>query len=151
MVSGGDGADTVRGGQDNDTVDGGAGDDPHVNGNLGNDLVHGGDGNDTVYGGQGNDTVYGDAGNDQISGDLGNDIMYGGPGADKFMFAKGGGQDWVGDFNAAEGDHVVLPTGTSYTVSSFQGQVLITLSSGDTIGLAGVAFSSFSTDWVAFS
>ena len=151
LVSGGDGNDTVRGGQGDDTIDGGAGDDPHVNGNLGNDIVHGGDGNDTVYGGQGNDTIYGDAGNDSLSGDLGNDVMYGGAGADKFGFAKGGGADWIGDFNASEGDHVVLPTGTAYTVANYFGQVLITLSSGDTIGLAGVAYSSFSSDWISFS
>jgi Ca2+-binding RTX toxin-like protein len=147
-VTGGDGADLVRGGDDNDAVFGGAGDDPHVNGNKGNDVVHGGDGNDTVYGGQGNDTVYGDDGNDSLSGDRGNDILYGGFGADRFGLAVGGGQDWVADFHAVEGDHVVLPTGAQYTVANYQGQVLITLSSGDSIGLAGVAFATFSGDWI---
>jgi Ca2+-binding RTX toxin-like protein len=150
LVSGGDGADTVRGGQGNDTVSGGAGDDPHVNGNLGNDIVHGDDGNDTVYGGQGNDTIYGDAGNDRLSGDLGNDILFGGPGADQFAFAPGGGQDWVGDFNAAEGDKILLPVGTAYTVTSYLGQVVISLGNGDQIGLAGIPSASFTTDWIIF-
>ena len=151
IVSGGDGADTVRGGQGDDTIDGGNGDDPHVNGNIGNDIVHGNDGNDTVYGGQGPDPLYGDAGNDSLSGDLGNDVLFGGAGADRFGIARGGGQDWIGDFNAAEGDKVVMATATTYTVSNYAGQVLITLSSGDSIGLVGVAFSSFSSDWIAFS
>ncbi|HTK35009.1 MAG TPA: hypothetical protein VL358_06930 [Caulobacteraceae bacterium] len=150
-VSGEAGNDTVRGGQGDDTVSGGDGDDGHVNGNLGNDIVHGDAGADTVYGGQGNDTIYGDAGADQLSGDLGNDILYGGTGADRFMFARGGGQDWVADFNAAEGDRIVLAPGQAFTVTSFAGQVLIDLGGGDTIGLAGVPSSSFSSSWIVFS
>jgi Ca2+-binding RTX toxin-like protein len=108
-VSGGDGSDVAYGGQGNDSVDGGGGDDSHVNGNLGNDTVNGGDGADTVYGGQGSDSVYGGAGDDRVSGDLGNDHLFGGAGADRFAFAVGGGQDWVGDFNAAEGSASCCP------------------------------------------
>ncbi len=150
-VSGGDGNDIVRGGKGNDTVYGDAGDDPHVNGNMGDDIVHGGDGNDTVYGGQGNDTVYGDAGDDLLSGDLGADVLYGGPGADRFAIAKGGGFDWVGDFNAADGDHIQLRAGTTYTVVNYQGQVVIDLGGGDELGLTGVPFASFSKDWILFA
>ena len=151
VVNGDDGADTVRGGQGDDTVYGGAGDDPHVNGNQGNDLVFGGDGNDTVFGGQGADTVHGDAGNDWVSGDLGNDILYGGAGADRFLFRLGSGNDWVADFNFAEGDRIQLPTGTTYTLNSYQGQALITLSSGENLGLVGVSPSSFTSAWVVFA
>ena len=150
-VSGGDGNDMVRGGKGNDSVYGDAGDDPHVNGNLGDDIVHGGAGNDTVYGGQGNDTVYGDEGNDRISGDLGNDILYGGPGADTFVFARGGGVDWIADFSAAQGDHIELPAGTAYTLISFDGQAMLDLGNGDHLGLAGVPFAAFNAGWVTFA
>jgi Ca2+-binding RTX toxin-like protein len=150
VVNGDAGADTVRGGQGNDTVYGGAGDDPHVNGNRGDDLVYGGDGNDTVFGGQGNDTVYGDNGNDWVSGDLGNDVLYGGAGADRFLFRLGSGNDWAADFNFAQGDRIQLPTGTTYTLTSYQGQAMVTLSSGESLGLVGVAPSSFTSAWVVF-
>ena len=153
------GNDTVQGGVGNDMVYGGQGDDSLaggdgnslVNGNLGNDTVHGGAGNDTVYGGQGDDMVYGDAGDDQLSGDLGNDTLYGGPGADRFLFAKGGGQDWIADFNSAEGDRIVLPAGTAYTLDTYQNQVIVDLGGGDTLGLAGVSPAQFSTDWIVYA
>jgi len=150
LVDGGEGADTVYGGQGNDNVFGGDGDDVYVNGNIGNDTVHGGLGNDSVYGGQNNDTVFGDEGVDRVSGDLGDDNLFGGAGADLFVMAKGFGHDWVGDFNAAEGDHVLLAAGTAYTVTDYFGQVLIDLGGGDTIGLAGVPFASFNASWVVF-
>lgn len=149
-VHGGDGADIVRGGQANDLVFGDAGNDVHVNGNLGDDIVHGGAGDDTVYGGQGDDTVYGDDGADRISGDLGADLLYGGLGADRFLLRSGGGVDWAVDFNAAEGDRVQLAPGAAYTVVNQGGQAVIALSTGDSIGLVGVSFSSFSPDWIAY-
>jgi Ca2+-binding RTX toxin-like protein len=149
-VFGEDGADTVRGGQGNDTIDGGVGADAHVNGNIGNDLVMGGEENDTVYGGRDSDTLQGQSGDDWLSGDLGNDIMFGGVGADRFLFRAGSGIDWVGDFNAAEGDRIQLATGTAFTVASVQGQAVVTLSGGDAIGLAGVGASSFSAGWIVF-
>jgi Ca2+-binding RTX toxin-like protein len=148
-ADGGDGADTVLGQDGNDVVRGGAGDDL-VEGNAGADSVQGGDGNDSVYGGRDGDTVNGDAGADRVSGDLGNDILYGGAGADRFVELRGGGADWVGDFSFAEGDRVQLVTGTTYTMVSYQGQVLIDLGGGDTIGLAGVASAGFTSDWVVF-
>ncbi len=111
--------------------------------------MYGGDGNDTVYGGQGNDTVYGGAGDDLISGDLGNDILYGGPGADRFAFRPGGGVDWIADFNSAEGDRIVLPAGTAYTVTTYQGQAVVDLGHGDQIGLVGVSPSQMG-DWLVF-
>jgi Ca2+-binding RTX toxin-like protein len=150
-VHGDGGADYVRGGQGDDLVYGDAGNDFHVNGNIGNDQVFGGAGNDTVFGGQGSDTLYGDDGADWLSGDLGNDIVYGGAGGDRFLMRVGGGTDWVGDFNAAEGDRVQLAPGTAYTVANSGGQAMIVLASGDGIGLAGVSFGAFSSDWVVFA
>ena len=147
---GGVGNDLIRGMGGADSINGGDGDDPHVNGNMGDDVVHGGAGNDTVYGGQGNDTIYGDAGNDRMSGDLGDDVIYGGPGADRFVFAPGSGHDWIADFNSAEGDRIVLPLGTSVTLTTFQNQVVIGFGDGDTIGLAGVSMAQLG-DWVVFA
>lgn len=150
QVYGDDGADTVRGGQGADTVSGGGGNDPHVNGNIGNDIVMGGAGADTVYGGQNNDTLYGDAGNDLLSGDLGGDILYGGAGADRFVLRAGSSTDWVADFNFAEGDRIQLAAGSTYTAGAYQGQALVILSTGDIIGLVGVASTSFNASWVVF-
>lgn len=148
-VRGGEGDDWVRGGKGNDTIYGDAGNDPHVNGNIGNDSVSGGDGDDTVYGGQDNDTLYGDAGNDLLSGDIGVDILFGGLGADRFTIRAGGGVDWVGDFNLAQGDRVQLAPGTAYTLTTYEGQVMIDLGNGDRLGLAGV--SSVSGDWLVYA
>jgi Ca2+-binding RTX toxin-like protein len=134
-ADGGEGNDTLMGQDGNDSGLGGGGDDS-MNGNTGADTLRGGDGNDSIYGGKDGDTLFGDAGNDKLSGDLGNDILFGGAGADRFLFARGSSQDWVGDFNFAEGDRIVLPTGTTYTATSFAGQILLDLGNGDMIGLA---------------
>jgi hypothetical protein len=149
-VYGGEGADWVRGGKDNDFVDGSAGDDPHVNGNLGDDTVRGGIGADSVYGGQGADQLFGDTGDDLLSGDLGNDTLSGGFGADRFVIGKGGGFDWVSDFNAAQGDRIQLAAGTPYSYGVHQGQVIVNLGGGDIIGLTGIP-SGAQGDWVVFA
>jgi Ca2+-binding RTX toxin-like protein len=146
-LTGGDGSDTLRGGDDADTVSGGAGDDAHLNGNQGNDQVSGGAGNDTIYGGKDNDTLAGDEGNDRLSGDLGSDRLTGGAGADTFVIRTGGGADTVTDFNAAEGDRILLATGQAYTFAVVGGSEVVTV--GDaTLTLTGV--TTFSADWVVF-
>ena len=150
VVDGGSGDDTVYGGQGQDTVYGGDGNDIYVNGNIGNDIVHGGEGDDSVYGGQNSDTVHGDAGNDRVTGDLGNDVLYGEAGADRFVMLNTGGDDWVADWNFAEGDRIQLANGQAYTVSNVGGQAFISLGPTAGIGLAGVSFSSFSSDWIIF-
>jgi serralysin len=148
-VYGGVGDDWVRGGQGNDTVLGDEGNDGHVNGNLGDDSVSGGAGNDTCYGGQGADSISGGDGNDLLSGDLGDDVLLGGAGADRYAIAVGGGFDWA-SFVAAEGDRIQLAAGTAYTVTSVSNQVVIELTGGARLGLAGVASGSFSSDWIVF-
>jgi Ca2+-binding RTX toxin-like protein len=150
-VHGGDGADVVRGGQGADMVYGDAGDDVHVNGNLGDDTVHGGDGNDAVFGGQGNDVLFGDAGDDYLSGDLGSDTLTGGAGADTFHLGLNSGHDYVTDFNAAEGDRVLLDHGSSYTVSQSGADTVVTLSTGEQLTLLGVNSSTLPGGWIAVS
>ena len=149
LLHGGSGNDTVFGGQGNDTLYGDDGANL-LNGNKGDDVLHAGGQGDLVYGGQGNDTLYGGDGADTLSGDAGNDVLWGGHGADRFVFHAGGGVDWVGDFNSAEGDRIVLPSGTQYTLTSYDGQVVIDLGHGDQIGLAGVSASQLG-DWLTFN
>lgn len=146
LISGNQGNDQIFGGQGNDVVYGGR-DQDTVAGNLGNDTVYGDLGNDTVYGGQGDDLVYGGRGDDLVSGDLGNDTLVGGfgndwlagrAGADVFVFEAGQGDDVIVDFNAAEGDRLVL-SGQTYTTAEVNGSEVLTLSGGGTITLLGVA------------
>ena len=92
--------------------------------------------------------VFGDAGNDKLSGDLGDDLLFGGAGADTFAFGTNAGRDWVGDFNGAQGDRILIAPSLTYTLSTFQGQVVIVLSDGSVIGLAGVG--AFDTSWITF-
>jgi Ca2+-binding RTX toxin-like protein len=173
IVAGEAGADTVRGGKDNDTISGGAGNDPHVNGNIGDDVVMGDDGDDTVYGGQDQDWVQGGAGDDMVSGDLGadtvdggrgEDILVGGTGADRFVFHTGDGVDGILDFSSAQGDRIVLPVGTTYTVMTLQawfspdaapagwgGYAVVDIHNDtDAIILVGVTPSQMS-DWLVFA
>ena len=147
---GGPGNDTLFGGQGNDSIAGGGAGADSINGNLGADTVQAGSGASTIYGGQGNDSLMGGAGNDALSGDLGNDTLTGGRGADHFLFRPGSGQDWITDFNSAEGDRVVLPTGTPYAITVYQNQVLIDLGHGDVLGLAGVPPSQLG-DWLVYA
>ena len=168
-VYGGDGVDLVRGGQSDDVVYGGAGDDVHVNGNVGNDTVYGGEGNDTCFGGQYQDVLYGDVGNDSLSGDLGTDTLYGGagddtlaggngsadlyggPGADRFVLQTSA-TDQVKDFSFAEGDRIVLPAGTRYTIAQVSGgNAAIVVNGTAYMVLSGITASTVTNDWFVFS
>ncbi|MFC0308956.1 M10 family metallopeptidase C-terminal domain-containing protein [Gallibacterium trehalosifermentans] len=79
-------------------------------GGTGNDTLIGNDGANYLYGYDGDDTIIGGAGNDQLDGGRGADTLTGGTGADQFIFASpiDGKTDTIVDFNAAEGDKIVL-------------------------------------------
>ena len=62
------------------------------------------------------------------------------------MFGHGFGQDWIVDFNPAEGDRIVAPAGLAYSVSQFMGQTVLDFGGGDLLGLAGV--SGFDPGWL---
>jgi VCBS repeat-containing protein len=68
----------------------------------GNDTLNGGSQDDTLKGGAGHDALMGGAGNDRLDGGTGNDALIGGLGNDVFVFARGGGQDFVADFTAGQ-------------------------------------------------
>ncbi|MCJ2183911.1 S8 family serine peptidase [Novosphingobium sp. 1949] len=112
------GRDKLAGGAGNDHLDGGAENDKLLGGG-GNDLLEGGSGRDRLYGGAGHDTllggddkdvIKGDAGDDWINGGKGADRLFGGTGADTFVFDKAdlGTLDAIYDFNAAEGDRILI-------------------------------------------
>jgi hypothetical protein len=146
-AAGGNGDDWVVGGKDNDILRGDAGSDI-VWGNLGNDTQDGGDGVDQVRGGQGDDVVTGGAGDDFVSGDRGSDTIAGGTGADRFHTWGDAGLDRVLDFNATEGDRVMLDPGTIYTVAQAGADTVISMTGGGQMVLVGVQLSSLATGWI---
>ncbi|MEM9567992.1 MAG: LamG-like jellyroll fold domain-containing protein, partial [Cyanobacteria bacterium P01_E01_bin.34] len=65
--------------------------------------------NDVLEGGAGDDELSGKAGDDELSGQAGNDTLTGGDGADRFVFESlTDGIDVITDFNAVDGDRIVL-------------------------------------------
>lgn len=154
---GGSGDDWVRGGQGHDVVYGGEGDDL-LFGDKGDDLVHGGgghdaceggEGQDTLHGGQGDDLLVGGAGDDWLSGDRGDDTLTGGAGADIFYGFSGMGRDAVTDFDAAQGDRIVLAPGTAYTLSQSGADVVVQLAGdGGAFLLQNVSLASLGQGWI---
>jgi Ca2+-binding RTX toxin-like protein len=135
--------DWLLGGQGNDSIDATASTGHNiVNGNLGSDTLHGGSGGDTLHGGQGDDLIVGGAGNDWISGDLGHDTLTGGAGADVFHVASGNTLTVITDFNAGQGDHLLLDAGATWSATASGADTEITLNSGTEILLQNVSPST---------
>jgi len=146
-VGGGAGDDWVVGGKDNDSLTGDAGGDI-VFGNLGADTCDGGAGNDVVRGGQDDDIVRGGDGDDFVSGDRGNDTVSGGLGADTFHTFGDNGTDRILDFSRAQGDRVLVSEGATWTVSQQGADVVIDLTGGGKMILAGVQMSTLTDGWI---
>ncbi|MDM7938133.1 MAG: calcium-binding protein [Cyanobium sp. CZS 48M] len=104
-LSGTEGMDTIRGLGGDDLLLGRQLDDA-LRGNAGNDTLRGGAGFDSLSGGQGNDWLYGGEGDDSLNGNRGDDRLFGGLGADRFVLSRG--NDRIEDFNAAQGDKVLI-------------------------------------------
>ncbi|MBL6454757.1 hypothetical protein JMJ55_05440 [Belnapia sp. T6] len=92
----------------------GSGDDGLVGG-AGDDSLAGGAGTDALQGGAGADSLLGGEGADTLLGGAGGDWLAGGAGADRFILQGSGAigsslaaPDRIADFNAAEGDLLVL-------------------------------------------
>lgn len=149
-LAGGQGFDWVVGGQGNDVLDGEAGGDV-VYGNLGADSLGGGDGADWVRGGQGDDWIAGGADDDLIWGDRGDDTVSGGSGADSFHFFAGGGLDRITDFNAAEGDHIVLEGAPAFAVRQQGADTVIDLGGADRLVLVGINAASLPAGWLVLA
>ena len=102
---------------------------------------------DSLVGSAADDAISGGRGNDWIEGGGGNDTLTGGAGADKFVFRSDSGHDVVTDFNAAEGDTILLDSQTGvydgylgghlgslsdgYEVYNSHGTLVCTVHSGD--------------------
>ena len=68
---------------------------------------------------EGDDQIVGTRSNDWLEGGAGNDFLTGGGGGDTFVFRANSGHDTVTDFNAAQGDRVMLDSQTGV----YDGQV----------------------------
>ena len=120
--------DELHGGLGNDKLKGGDGDD-WLFGDEGNDKLLGDGGADRLYGGAGKDGLQGGDGNDWLEGGRGADNLKGGDGADTFVFniSDIDAVDVIWDFDAAEGDQILI---TGFTSSS-QGTFAISSRGGD--------------------
>ncbi len=103
--------DAIGGGRGNDTVYGDNGDDT-LSGEGGQDELFGHAGADSLSGGADADKLIGGRGSDTLKGGTGNDHLWGGNykadgAADAFIFVKGGGIDYVHDFEPGV-DRLVL-------------------------------------------
>ena len=83
-----------------------------------------------------------------FGGDRGDDTIAGGLGADIFHSFGDAGIDRVTDFNPAEGDRVLLDAGTVYPVSQSGADVVIAMTGGGQMILAGVQQSALAGDWI---
>lgn len=165
LIEGGDGFDDINGnagndlilaGDGDDWVHGGKGDDAIVGqdgsdlmfGDLGDDTMQGGVGDDELSGGQGSDFLVGGDGADTLSGGSGYDVLGGGSGADVFRATSGMQYDWVTDFDAADGDHVVVDAGVTYTTYQAGADTVVDLADGSHLVLVGVDMASLPDGWI---
>jgi Ca2+-binding RTX toxin-like protein len=119
-----------------------------INGNLGNDTLRGGSDADTIRGGQGDDIVVGGAGADWLSGDLGHNTLTGGDGADKFHAFAGPGSDLVTDFDAAQGDRIVLDPGVAFTAEQVGADTVVHVGAQGQMILANVQLATLPGGWI---
>ncbi|MBD2245217.1 FG-GAP repeat protein [Nostoc sp. FACHB-888] len=99
-----------------------------INAQGGNDIINGNSGDDLLRGGSGDDILIGGFGNDSLVGGRDNDILIGGVGADFFLYNSNAdfsttvvGIDAIADFNASEGDKIVLDKTTFSAITSAAG------------------------------
>lgn len=78
---------------------------------------------EVLNGTSGSDSIDGGAGNDTIVGGTGTDYLTGGRGADTFVFGVRSQYDIITDFNAAEGDTIVLDYGGSTGAAAYSGEL----------------------------
>lgn len=163
------GNDTIDGGAGADRMEGGLGDDTYMVDNVGDVVVElAAQGTDRIYSTvsyslganveqlylQGNAAINatgnaldnvlgGNAGNNVINGGKGNDYMTGGGGSDTFVFTKGDGRDWVGDFDAKNDvlKLVGIDASSLKIVQSGKDAIVSYGTAGDTVTLVGVSAS----------
>ncbi len=103
-----------------------------------------------LVGGGGNDVLRGGDGDDTLAGGDGSDTLSGGAGADRFVWTPAAGgdaqHDVITDFNAGQGDRIVLSGVVLASAGAAGGNALLTLSDGVSIELVGVA--AFDLAWL---
>ncbi|WP_051341094.1 S8 family serine peptidase [Azospirillum halopraeferens] len=102
---------------------------------------------ENAYGGDGNDIIIGNAADNVLAGGRGADTLTGGAGADRFVLNRFTDTDVVTDFNAAEGDRILVADGLSWTVIDAGRGALIDAGSGNALLLLGVPASGVRDDW----
>ncbi|MET3339213.1 beta strand repeat-containing protein [Bradyrhizobium ottawaense] len=133
-------------------------------GSVGHDTITGGvfnvlgsNFNDTIIGSASNDSLSGNVGNDILDGRAGNDFLSGGAGVDTFVYASGGGFDFIQDF--VHGQDKLDLTGVYgiFSLSDLQAHAVqsgpntvITFSSGDGLTLQNVNLSSLTASDFVF-
>jgi serralysin len=83
-----------------------------------------------------------------VAGDLGADTLDGGLGADIFIAFAAAGVDRVTDFNAGEGDRVLVDGGSTYTLAQVDADTVIDFGGGNRMILVGVTLSSLPNGWI---
>ena len=104
--------------------------------------------NDVLVGSSGADIIDGGAGNDTIRGAAGTDYLTGGRGADTFIVGDHAGYDVITDFNAAEGDRVLLDFGGSARTTAYSGQLWDRFSFATLGGMCSVSCVDINADGV---
>ncbi len=111
---------------------------------VGNDLAN------RLIGSDGDNWLLGGGGADTLNGGGGMDVLFGEGGADRFVFARGGDGDAIGDFTVGIDKLQLLGFGiTSFAQAmgnavEVDGTTAIVLGDGDLVTLIGVAKSALS-------
>lgn len=110
-------------------------------GSSGDDFIYGGFSADILFGLNGDDRLAGGSGDDVLRGGAGDDVLIGGDGADRFVFAPGGGADFIKDFDVSEdildlrrldiGDAAIVLRDGAVGVEILAGDGIITLAGVD--------------------
>ncbi len=123
------------------------------------DLMIGNGKANELVGNGGKDVLKGLNGNDLLEGGQGDDVLFGGRGADMFKFENSNyGNDVIRDFNAAQGDTLLLQMGniTNFAdlmanhIEEVGGDLVITDNSSAVITIRNAALADVSSDWFVF-
>jgi len=136
-IFGGGGRDTISDANGSDTIDGGDGDDKITDSGYGTNLLRGGAGNDTIiFSWEASNTIEGGSGNDWVQvanypgytgvapiaypnvivGGTGDDTLSGSADADRYVFNRGDGRDWI----TASGANDQIVFGPGITLSDLE-------------------------------
>jgi Ca2+-binding RTX toxin-like protein len=122
-----------------------------LKGNVASNILDGGAGDDFIFAMQGDDTIKGGTGNDTIWGWIGNDVLMGGEGDDRYWFDVNDGADQI--VETSGNDRIVFGTITpsQITASRANGEITLTVSSGDGIRFADLGSNTYAVEQFEFA